>query len=94
MNIRITLTLPKELVAAAQTAVADGRAASVSAYVASAMEEKTTISSWSSPPPRTAADLEPVDDLLAEWTAELGPPTPEENAWVQDALDRMRPGRD
>ena len=55
--------------------MADGRAASVSAYVASALEAK--------------AGRESVDDVLAEWVAELGPPTPEEEQWIQDAIAKM-----
>jgi len=37
---KIAVTLPRDLVAAARTAVADGRAASVSAYVAEAMRQR------------------------------------------------------
>jgi Arc/MetJ-type ribon-helix-helix transcriptional regulator len=44
---KIAVTLPQELVEAARTAVAEGRATSVSAYVAEAMEQR-----------RTADDLE------------------------------------
>ena len=37
---KIAVTLPHELVAAARTAVVDGRATSVSAYVAEAMRQR------------------------------------------------------
>jgi Arc/MetJ-type ribon-helix-helix transcriptional regulator len=39
---KIAVTLPQELVDAAQTAVRDGRAASVSAYVAEALRQRET----------------------------------------------------
>jgi Arc/MetJ-type ribon-helix-helix transcriptional regulator len=38
---KIAVTLPRELVARARDAVSDGRATSVSAYVADALREKT-----------------------------------------------------
>lgn len=79
MNARITVSLPEDLVAAAHAAVADGRAASVSAYVAGALRE--------------TSERESLGDVLAEWRLELGPPTDEEEAWVQDALAAMRMGR-
>jgi Arc/MetJ-type ribon-helix-helix transcriptional regulator len=80
MNARVTVSLPEELVDAAHAAVAAGRAASVSAYVASALRDKL--------------DRESVDDVLAEWVTELGPLTAEDEAWVEDALARMTAGRD
>jgi len=80
MNVRITVSLPEDLVTAANAAVGAGRAASVSAYVASAL--------------RDTSEREALGDVLAEWRVELGPPTDEEEAWVQDALDTMRMGRD
>ncbi len=79
MHARVTVSLPEELVAAAHAAVADGRAASVSAYVAGALREKL--------------DRESVRDVLAEWVAELGPLTAEDEAWVEDALARTTAGR-
>ena len=72
MSLRITVSLPDELVAAAAAAVAAGRASSVSAYVASALREK--------------ADRESVADVLADWRAEAGPLSVEDEAWVQQAL--------
>ena len=79
MSTRITVSLPDELVAAAHAAVADGRASSVSAYVAGALRE--------------TSERESLGDVLAAWCRELGPPTGEEEAWVQDALAAMRMGR-
>ncbi len=72
MSTRITVSLPDELVAAATAAVAAGRAASVSAYVANALREK--------------ADRESVADVLADWRADAGPLSAEDEAWVQQAL--------
>lgn len=79
MSSRITVSLPDELVAAANAAVDAGRAASVSAYVARALRETT--------------ERQSLADVLAEWRVELGPPTDEEEAWVQDALAAMGMGR-
>ncbi|PUA82445.1 toxin-antitoxin system antitoxin subunit [Nocardioides currus] len=75
MTTRITVSLPEELVAAAHAAVAAGSATSVSAYVASALSEK--------------AGRETLAGLLAEWVEELGPPTADEEAWVEGALAEM-----
>ena len=72
MSIRITVSLPDDLVAVAQAAVRDGRAASVSAYVASALREK--------------AGRESVAEVLAEWRSEAGPLLADEEAWVQESL--------
>lgn len=55
---KIAVSLPTELVEHAQRAVAEGRAASVSAYVAAALEEK--------------AKLEDLASLLDEMLAETG----------------------
>ena len=72
MSVRVTVSLPDDLVAVAQAAVRDGRAASVSAYVASALREK--------------AGRESVAEVLAEWRSEAGPLLADEEAWVQESL--------
>jgi len=72
MTTKIAVSLPDELVAAARQAVADGRAASVSAYVAAALAER-----------RADEDLA---RLLDEMDAEHGPPTAEHFAWARRAL--------
>lgn len=72
MNTRITVSLPEHLVERARQAVAAGQAASVSAYVAGALEEKTGAYT--------------LKEVLDEWAAEAGPPTPEEDAWVAEAM--------
>ena len=57
---KIAVSLPSELVDQAQRAVAEGRAPSVSAYVARAMEEK--------------AKLDDLASLLNEMLGETGGP--------------------
>jgi Arc/MetJ-type ribon-helix-helix transcriptional regulator len=57
---KIAVTVPAELVATARAAVAEGRASSVSAYVAEAMAEK--------------AKLDDLDQLLEELLARTGGP--------------------
>ena len=72
MTVKIAVSLPDELVEQARAAVASGRAASVSAYVAEAMREK--------------AKRRTLDDWLDEQEAEFGPITEEELAWADKAL--------
>ena len=72
MNVRITVSLPEELAAEASAAAEAGRVSSVSAYVAAALAEKS--------------GRESLDAFLAEWRAEVGPPTDEESAWAERAL--------
>ncbi|HSH59658.1 MAG TPA: hypothetical protein VK988_08485 [Acidimicrobiales bacterium] len=72
---KIAVSLPPQLVERAHQAVAAGRAASVSAYVAEALEEK--------------AKLDDLASLLDEMLAETGGPlTVEERAWADEALGR------
>jgi Arc/MetJ-type ribon-helix-helix transcriptional regulator len=73
---KIAVTLPQELVLAARAAVREGRAASVSAYVAEAMAQRAT-----------ADDL---DALLAEMLDNTGGPmTDEERLWADQLLQRQ-----
>jgi Arc/MetJ-type ribon-helix-helix transcriptional regulator len=69
---KIAITLPEEQVAAARQAVAEGRAASVSAYISQALG-------------RRDADEE-LAETVAEIYAEAGQPTAEERAWARRAL--------
>jgi Arc/MetJ-type ribon-helix-helix transcriptional regulator len=57
---KIAVTLPPALVSRAQDAVREGRAPSISAYVASALEEK--------------AKLDELEKMLDEMLAETGGP--------------------
>ena len=73
MTTKIAVSLPDHLVAAARSAVADGRAASVSAYVAAALEAY-------------AGDQDAIamlDDILAQTG---GPVTAAEQAWADEIL--------
>jgi Arc/MetJ-type ribon-helix-helix transcriptional regulator len=83
MTRRITVSLPDHLVDAAVIAVESGQAAAVSAYVAQALAERS--------------DREDIAALLADWRAEVGPPTVEETEWAERALGlqerRKRRGR-
>jgi hypothetical protein len=72
MRSRLTVTVDRETVRAAEAAVAAGRARSVSAWVAAAMDER--------------ARRESVADVLAEIRAELGPATDAETAWARSVL--------
>lgn len=79
---KIAISLPGALVARARRAVAQGRAQSVSAYVASALEEK--------------AKLDDLAELLKEMLAESGGPlTPAEQRRADEILGirRKRKGR-
>lgn len=72
---KIAVSLPAELVAQANRAVSEGRASSVSAYVAEALEEK--------------AKLDDLASLLDEMLAETGGPlTARERKAADRALGR------
>lgn len=70
---KIAVSLPAELVAQAHRAVADGRATSVSAYVAAALEEKSKLDDLASL----------LDEMLAETGGAL---TAEERTWADGVL--------
>jgi hypothetical protein len=72
MRTRVTVSVDEEAVHAAEAAVAAGRAPSVSAWVASAMNEK--------------AYREGLAAVLADIRAELGPASDEETAWARSVL--------
>lgn len=72
MRSRVTVTVDEAVVRTAEADVAAGRAASVSAWVASAMAER--------------AHRETLQDVLADIRAELGPATDEETAWARSVL--------
>ena len=70
---KIAVSLPRPLLASARRAVREGRAGNVSAYVASALEEKTK--------------LDELALLLDEMLAESGGPlTPAERRWADRAF--------
>lgn len=72
MTTKIAVSLPDDLVVAARQAVADGRAASVSAFVAEAIEEHGL--------------YEQLSVLLSEMAAEAGTPTNADHVWARQAL--------
>ena len=72
MTTKIAVSLPDDLVAAARKAVAEGRAASVSAFVAGAIEKH--------------GRYEQLSVLLSEMAAEAGPPTDVDRMWARQAL--------
>jgi Arc/MetJ-type ribon-helix-helix transcriptional regulator len=72
MTTKIAVSLPDDIVAAARHAVADGQAASVSAFVSEAIREHGRYANLS--------------QLLAEMAAEGGMPTPEDRIWARQAL--------
>lgn len=71
MTKKIAVSLPDDLVADAHDAVAEGRAASVSAYVAAAMRQMRR---------------ESLVDIVEDWNAEFGPPTEEDVAIARRVL--------
>jgi len=69
---RVTVSVPPDALEAAQRDVVAGKAASVSAWVSEAMQEK--------------ARRESLKDLLAEMRAEIGPATRDETEWARSVL--------
>jgi Arc/MetJ-type ribon-helix-helix transcriptional regulator len=72
MTTKIAISLPDELVESARRAVAENRAASVSAYVADALRERERAQGLAA--------------LLADWDREFGPPSKEDFAWAEQQL--------
>jgi Arc/MetJ-type ribon-helix-helix transcriptional regulator len=72
MTQRITVSLPDHLVDEARLAVTEGRARSVSAYVAAAMAQCSPGKS--------------LLELLDEWDAQFGEPSPADHEWALAAL--------
>lgn len=69
---KVAVSLPPELVAQARRAVAEGRAPTVSAYVATALEEK--------------AKLDDLAGLLADMLAASGGPLTDEERRAADMV--------
>lgn len=72
MTTKIAVSLPDEQVERARRAVAEGRAASVSAYISEALAQMPQEGS--------------LEALLDELDRELGPPTAEDYAWADRML--------
>jgi len=74
MKRKFVVSVPAELVEAAEAAVAAGRAASVSAYFSEALREKTQRDS--------------LVDVLDAMDREFSKPGKEAEAWARDVLRR------
>ena len=72
MTTKIAVSLPDHLVEAARAAVREGRATSVSAYIAAAIERQLV--------------SDDLGTLLADLDAELGHASAEDLAWADAAL--------
>lgn len=77
---KIAVSLPEQQIEAAKQAVREGRAASVSAYVAEALAHRQ--------------QDDALADLVAEWTAHDGAPSVEDYAWADAVLtEQDKPAR-
>jgi Arc/MetJ-type ribon-helix-helix transcriptional regulator len=72
MTIKIAISLPDELAEQARAAVREGRAASVSSYVAAAIAQ--------------AEGARGITELVADMRAEDGPPDEADYEWARRAL--------
>jgi Arc/MetJ-type ribon-helix-helix transcriptional regulator len=72
MTTKLAISLPDEHVVAARQAVAEGRATSVSAYIADSLSERIR--------------HDQITDLLADMAAESGPPSDDDRQWARSAL--------
>jgi antitoxin ParD1/3/4 len=84
-RVKIAISLPRDHVAAAERAVNEGRAPSVSAYVARALERQ--------------AESDSLSELIALMRVEDGEPSADDYAWANAALgvavkSRKRAARD
>ena len=72
MTTKIAISLPDEVLAGARRAVNDGRASSLSGYIAATLAERQ--------------DYEDLASLLAEMAAEAGAPSKTDRRWARRAL--------
>ena len=72
MTTKIGISLPDEVLATARQAVDEGRASSLSGYIAATLAERQ--------------DYEDLAALLAEVAAETGGPSDEDRRWARQAL--------
>lgn len=70
MTSKIAISLPDELLEQARRAVAEGRASSVSSYIADSLSQRERRDS--------------LTELLDDLDRELGPPGPDAQAWADD----------
>ncbi len=76
---RLAITLPRQLARGVRGKLEAGKTRSVSAYIAQAVEEKL--------------ERDQLRQLLAEMAEEFGPPTPEEQEWVDSIVSRFKKER-
>jgi hypothetical protein len=69
---KVALSLPKDLLASARSAVASGSAESLSAFVSDAIQRKLRADTF--------------EAILDSWDQEYGPPSPEAEAWARQVL--------
>jgi hypothetical protein len=78
-RVKIAISLPREQVAAAQRAVNDGQAPSVSAYISRALADQ--------------CEADSLSELVALMRSEDGAPTAEDYGWADSVLAYARPVR-
>jgi Arc/MetJ-type ribon-helix-helix transcriptional regulator len=75
MTVKLAISLPDHLAHQVRNAVRMGRASSVSAYIAAALEEF--------PEPQT------IEEFFDEWEAESGPVPPEVEQGLREQFHRL-----
>ncbi len=76
---RLAVTIPRGLSRRLRRKAETGEARSISAFVAEAVEEKL--------------ERDDLQATLAEMIEKVGPPTPEEKAWVDEIVASVAEGR-
>lgn len=79
MTVKITVSLPDEVAADAKRAVSEGRAPSVSAYVASAIANQR--------------EQDTLDELITQMEADGGSPSADAFEWAQAVVGKIPPGQ-
>jgi Arc/MetJ-type ribon-helix-helix transcriptional regulator len=74
MTKKIGISLPDETYAWIQAKIERGAAETVSGVIAQSLERERK--------------REELRDLLAEWSAEIGPPSADEQRWVDEAVTK------
>ena len=73
MHKRVTITIDESVLGAAEDLVAAGRARSLSALIAGAVQREV--------------QRERLADVMADFLAETGPAGEEDEAWVRESLE-------
>ncbi|MGH9093212.1 MAG: hypothetical protein ACRDZR_17810 [Acidimicrobiales bacterium] len=72
MTSKIAISLPDQVLESARRAVSDGRASSLSGYIAATLAERQ--------------DYEDLAALLADMAEETGGPSEQDRLWAREAL--------